>query len=869
MRMSIKAFDIASCISKIQLPVECIESCGKILYVGAADSFILQYLIEEQIQPNGTVLFQCTKQKQKYLGVKKPINTIKAASALNRLIVLCDNTLFLLNMFDLEFVHSAAKIKGVVNFCINQDPSISNPFSIEVCVARKRCLQVYNITESKAIHIQDVPLPETPCTMAMDGKFVCVALLTKYAIVDCATGSVQDVLPYDVLVTLPLVIRINKDEFLLSGPNALGIFVTSARISERPPLPWSESVRALAFVHPYILAMDSEYIVIYSILDQKPKQRLQYNGGCHLDNFDGRIYAATASSVYALIPVPWEKQVRALLADKKVTEALELANSCSWPGLSKEQFRKVYRRMQQEAGFIELSEHNYDRAKELFISGQLDPRELISLYPGLLPSGSNFVRTAPPLHEIANVIQMCQGDEKRVKECRYLLIHYLEDIRETKNNIKCRKDVDVALLKLYAEDNSPELTTMIVASNPEGHLTECAEWLERCKHYHALALFYDHNGDQEKALGVWIKLLEGKYTDATFSGLPFVVEYLANLKDYTLLWRYATCVLEKDPEVGVKIFTERPFKEEEQVSSVRPDAVVEYLQVFPQALLKYLEYLVFDREERKEKFHTHLAVLYFDHVLRLYKEKTPDDPQLATARQQLQHMLRFSSNYRVHYLLGRVQETNFHLETAILYGKLDEHEKALKLLVHDLNDPQAAKDYCHHYVQGRDLSDRQTIFHTLLKVYLDPSLDSRRQDELFQPAIYLLNSELSEFNAVDVLRILPDKWPASVVSLFLIRAARKTLTMRSTRQMERSLAKVENIQSRVTRYLVQRDHVTVTEDRSCAVCGKTFEEAELAHFPNGDVAHVLCSKQIENLSGHSACTDPKIHQAPDRRFEPR
>ena len=40
------------------------------------------------------VLFFCPQ--------KKPISQLKAASALNRILVLCDNMLVLLNMFDLE-----------------------------------------------------------------------------------------------------------------------------------------------------------------------------------------------------------------------------------------------------------------------------------------------------------------------------------------------------------------------------------------------------------------------------------------------------------------------------------------------------------------------------------------------------------------------------------------------------------------------------------------------------------------------------------------------------------------------------------------------------------------------------------------------
>lgn len=50
---------------------------------------------------------------------------------------------------------------------------------------------------------------------------------------------------------------------MLTGPSALGMFVTSEGISQRPPLQWSENLTSVGYVHPYILAMNDEFITIH------------------------------------------------------------------------------------------------------------------------------------------------------------------------------------------------------------------------------------------------------------------------------------------------------------------------------------------------------------------------------------------------------------------------------------------------------------------------------------------------------------------------------------------------------------------------------------------------------------------------------
>lgn len=103
---------------------------------------------------------------------------------------------------------------------------------------------------------------------------------------------------------------------------------------------------------------------------------------------------------------------------------------------------------------------------------------------------------------------------------------------------------------------------------------------------------------------------------------------------------------------------------------------------------------------QKEKYHTLLAVLYLEAVLRYLKQNGPSteasklrqarsapfnvaiscsfqmkDIALTNSfgfcpREQLQHLLSTSSVYRVQLLLGRALENNLYEECAILYGKV-------------------------------------------------------------------------------------------------------------------------------------------------------------------------------------------------------
>lgn len=75
-------------------------------------------------------------------------------------------------------------------------------------------------------------------------------------------------------------------------------------------------------------------------------------------------------------------------------------------------------------------------------------------------------------------------------------------------------------------------------------------------------------------------------------------------------------------------------------------------EVKPDVLYLLLTFLPLERIQ-KEKYHTHLAVLYADRVLTLISRTSTTEEKLSSARQKLQRLLRDSNLYRVQLLLGK------------------------------------------------------------------------------------------------------------------------------------------------------------------------------------------------------------------------
>ncbi|XP_004704492.1 transforming growth factor-beta receptor-associated protein 1 [Echinops telfairi] len=843
--MSIKAFTLVSAVErellmddKDRVHIECVECCGKNLYVGTSSCFIYHFLLEEKTGPTGPATFTATKQLHRSLGFKKPVNELRAASALNRLLVLCDSYITLVNMVNLEPIPSGARIKGAVTFTLNENPVSGDPFCVEVCIisVKRRTIQMFMVYEDRVQIVKEVSTPEQPFAVAVDGHFLCLALTTQYIILNYSTGVSQDLFPYCSEEKRPIVKRIGRQEFLLAGPGGLGMFATVAGISKHAPVHWSENVIGAAICFPYVIALDDEFITVHSMLDQQQKQTLPFKKGHILQDFEGRVIVATSKGVYILVPLPLEKQIQDLLESQRVEEALVLAKGAR-RNIPKEKFQVMYRRILQQAGFIQFAQLQFLEAKELFRSGQLDVRELISLYPFLLPTSSSFMRSHPPLHEYADLNQLTQGDQEKMAQCKRFLMSYLNEVRSTEGANGYREDIDTALLKLYAETDHDSLLDLLVTEN-FCLLTDSAAWLEKHKKYFALGLLYHYNNQDAAALQLWVNIVNGEIHDATRSDLyDYVVDFLTYCSDGALVWKHADWLLQQSEEVGVQVFTKRPL-DEQQKNTFNPDDIINCLKKYPKALVKYLEHLVIDRRLQKEAYHTQLALLYLEEVLQQTPSTSGKGAEVTGTQAKLQSLLQKSDLYRVRLLIEKIQGTGLHMESAILHGKLEEHQKALHILVHELKDFSAAEDYCLWSSEGRDHPYRQRLFHTLLSIYLRAG---PADCGLVVAAVDLLNHHATEFDAAQVLQLLPDTWSVQLLCPFLMGAMRQSFHTKRMTQVAAGLAKSENLIYKCDKMKVKGSSVRLSDKKLCQMCQNPFCEPVFVRYPNGGLVHTHCA----------------------------
>ncbi|XP_015670729.1 transforming growth factor-beta receptor-associated protein 1 [Protobothrops mucrosquamatus] len=849
--MSVKAFKLVPAVEwdllmgdRPRIHIKCVECCGRNLYIGTNDGSICHFLLEEKNSPSEKTPFSISKQLHKYLSCRKAVGELKAASALNRLLVLCDNTITLMNMINLEPIPSGARIKGALMFTLNENPVNGDPFCVEVCIVsvKRRTIQIYLVYEDKVQILKECCTQEQPCAVAVDGYYLCLALTNQYIILNYSTGASQELFPYTGEQRQPIVKRIGREEFLLAAPGGLGMFATVDGISQRAPVRWSEKVIGAALYFPYVIALDEEFITVHSMLDQQQKQTLPFKDGHILQDFEGKVIVATTKGVYFLVPLPLERQIQDLLGSQRVEEALVLAKGAE-RNIPKEKFQTMYKRILQQAGFIQFAQLQFLEAKELFRSSQLDVRELICLYPLLLPTSSSFMRSHPPLHEYADLNQLTQGDQEKMIKCKQFLMTYLSEVRSTDVTNGYKEDIDTALLKLYAESNHESLLDLLVSEN-SCLLADSAAWLEKHKKFFALGLLYHSNGQDAAALQLWIQIVNGEIQDSTRTDLyDYIVDFLTSCSDHELVWKYAEWILEHNEEVGVYIFTKRPVEDQEK-NSFNPDDVIKCLKKYPVSLVKYLEYLVLEKRIKKEKYHTHLAVLYLNDVLHLKSLGAERQEKLTKMQTKLRSLLQRSDLYRVHFILDKIAGTDLHAECAILYGKLEEHEKALHILVHELKDFSAAEDYCLWNSESKGLPYRQKLFHMLLSTYFNSSTPNH---ELNMAAVDLLNNHAAEFDAAWVLQLIPASWSIQLLSSFLMGAMRESLHSQRMAEIALSLAKAENLIYKHEKVKLRESPILLSDKKLCQVCQKPFSEPAFVRYPNGTVVHTHCAtKRLMN-----------------------
>ena len=105
------------------------ELCEDCLFIGTNDGSIIKYSTASPNEPLSVSSIRLEKSRD--LGPKSPVTFLRSASALDRLLALCDSTLMVLNAKDLTSLSLSGshKMRNVQACCINENPTLDDPFA--------------------------------------------------------------------------------------------------------------------------------------------------------------------------------------------------------------------------------------------------------------------------------------------------------------------------------------------------------------------------------------------------------------------------------------------------------------------------------------------------------------------------------------------------------------------------------------------------------------------------------------------------------------------------------------------------------------------------------------------------------------------
>ncbi|KAL7380118.1 hypothetical protein ABVT39_012067 [Epinephelus coioides] len=808
--------------------IQCLECYDRNVYIGTKDATV-QHLIlpsstNADLSPGQSKI---REGKARKLGSSNQVTQLRVVPLFNHLLVLWDRSVTALNMFSLEPIHALKKIQHVSLFEVCNSSLSAQAACVEMVTSssRRKVIRIHVVGVDRWEVVKEVPLLQDPVALAVDGASVCVATSDRYLLCDTETGRSEELFPHDHSRQRVIVTSVGRGEFLLNGPGSLGMFVMKTGICQRPPLQWPQEVLAVGVCFPYILTLQPQVLSVYSMVDQQRKQTVSLSGAKGLLSTSDGVLAFTERDIFSLRLVPVEEQIQALVQDERVEEALSLLDGVQ-SHRPLDSFKELQKAITCLAGFVHFYQEGFSVARDLFITGELDPREIIRLYPDMQWCLSeDFQSQLDQVNKGRDLRVLRHEDRNTFHHYLVFLGDFLRAVRGTEQGLKCVQEVDCALLRLYVELGDAENLQQLVAFPNECRLKHCVPVLEQHNRFFALGSLYQSHGSQIDAIKTWVKIADGLHKDPSCSDVyGHIVRTLSQLQDRDAVWKFADWTLQSNQEIGVQIFSKRHPHDQFETQDV-----LALLEKYPLALLLYLEFLIYDLKSEEERHHNRLALAYVTQML-----QEGEEADLRETRGKLQQLLWESKFYDISAVYESVKSATLHAEKAILLGRSGQHSQALQVLVHEKGDLQAAEAYCCRAAQGRDSQFRQTLLFTLLQIYLS-------SEDLTNAAVDLLNNNPGVFAVERIIQLLPDSWSVQLVSQFLIGSLRETFHQRRMARLQKALGQVELMRHKVMWTQASKTMFRLDKGRKCKVCQGDLTEPQFACNLHGEPVHTSCT----------------------------
>jgi hypothetical protein len=374
--------------------------------------------------------------------------------------------------------------------------------------------------------------------------------------------------------------------------------------------------------------------------------------------------------------------------------------------------------------------------------------------------------------------------------------------------------------------------------------------------------------------------------DETLRGPGRTVGYLQSLNSVhiDLILEFSKWVLEKDSELGMQIF----LADSENAETLPRDRVLHFLEGLDggeHLARQYVEHIVEELGDATPDFHDRLVASYVHELSPVSADQRNESWHAAMAR--LISFLGTSKQYSLSKAFALIprDDKNFYEAQAVVLKALEQHRQALEIYVFKLKDYAKAEEYCNaiHLAahppitspthtttrgiragtpqsgrtsspaphaptppprssHGPDTKEEQTIYTTLLSLYLNPPRPYA-QTPVWAPALDLLSKHGSRLPADAALKLLPASIKVSELEAYFrgrIRAGNERVSME---RVESGLRKVELIRSQEALLIGDgtgagekaglNRSVVVGEERVCGVCHKRLGRSVVALLPQG------------------------------------
>jgi hypothetical protein len=371
-------------------------------------------------------------------GSKKPIGFLTAAG---RSIVAISGESAFVSLVSGDSVSSPTVLaKNICAAAIEESSSNMESYPRIILSTLRKRLMVFTFNSKTNAYAQEGPEISTPAgdqvtRLAWFNQWIIGASARSYVCMHSEERDIRDVFPVDAFASICILKASN--EVLLVGHDGLGIFmnIQSDGLAPAPrnTISVNHSDASLSVIGTYLASVSAAdgVVDVFSLTSNDTRLIQTINlpssglAACGSSSTSVGLPVVAGSVLYLLITVPFESQLKKLIENQKLEEALDLVNYQYPPGDERDAALKKFHK---QVAWKLFSQNEFSVAFVHFslAADHDDVEKLLAQWPSV----SNVSANAPMAAFLRGYRQLCVANAELLRRIDLLLIELLSEFPE-------------------------------------------------------------------------------------------------------------------------------------------------------------------------------------------------------------------------------------------------------------------------------------------------------------------------------------------------------------------------------------------------------------------------------------------------------